>query len=99
MCYFYQVAPTMVVRANEKFFTYHSDTPLKLGSLVRVSIGKSIKNGLLISELSEAPNFKTKPIETLLYNKALPAQLVGLAEWLSTYYATHLAIVLQTMLP
>lgn len=99
MRYFYQVAPITVVRANENFFTYHSDEPLKIGSLVRISIGKAYKNGVIISRAATAPRFKTKPIDTVLSPRALPMQLIGLAQWLSTYYATHLAVVLQTILP
>lgn len=99
MRYFYQVAPIAVVRANENFFTYHSDVPLRVGSLVRVSIGKGYKNGVIISRAAMAPRFKTKSVENILAEKPLPMQLVGLAQWLSTYYATHLALVLQAMLP
>jgi len=99
MRYFYQVAPIVVVRANEKVFTYHSDKLLSIGSLVRISIGKRHRNGIIISGLTTKPAFETKPIETLLTDRPLPKQLIELAEWLSTYYATHLALVFQTILP
>ncbi len=88
-----------MVRANEDFFTYHSDVPIKLGSIVRISIGKQQRNGLVIGTVGTAPTFKTKPIETIIVDTPLPKQLIDLANWLSGYYATHLAIVLQTMLP
>lgn len=99
MRHFYQVAPATVVRADEDFFTYHSDTPLKVGSLVRISVGKTQRNGLVISRANTTPPFKTKPIDKLIADKPLPHQLVGLAQWMSDYYATHLAVVLQTILP
>lgn len=99
MRYFYQVAPAAVARSNENVFTYHSDMPLKIGTLVRVSLGKNEKNGLVISRLEQAPFFKTKPIKAVLADRPLPKPLLGLTHWLSEYYATHLAVVLQTMLP
>lgn len=99
MRFFYLVAPTVVVRSNDSAYTYHSDQPLKIGSLVRVSVGKQLRNGVIVDIVGETPRFKTKPIETVLTNAPLPIQLVELATWLSDYYATHLALVLQTLLP
>ncbi len=99
MRYFYHVAPAAVIRSSENFFTYHSDTPLKIGNLVRVSVGKTLRNGVIIGRFQGIPKFKTKPIETVILDQPLPQQLIKLAHWLSEYYATHLAIVLQTLLP
>lgn len=99
MRYFYKVAPTKVIRADENYFTYHSEQQLKTGTLVRVSVGKSLSNGVVIGIETKTPQFKTKPIDFIISATALPKQLIGLAEWLSSYYATHLATVLQAILP
>jgi primosomal protein N' (replication factor Y) (superfamily II helicase) len=99
MAYYYLVAPTAVVRANETAFTYSSPTPLAVGMLVRVSVGRKIMNGIVVAAVVKKPSFATKPVSAVLSEKSLPVPLLKLAEWLSKYYATHLAIVLQTLLP
>lgn len=96
---FYLVAPTIVIRASESAFTYHSESVLKIGTLVRVSVGKRVCNGVVIEVVNDAPRFKTKPIESVLAEQPLPMPLLQLAHWLSDYYATHLALTLQTLLP
>lgn len=97
--YFYLIAPTSVVRTNEPAFTYHSDTPLAIGTLVRLSVGKRLLNGVVLSVVKQKPSFATKAIAGVIAPRPLPAPLVALAFWLSEYYATHMAIVLQTLLP
>ncbi len=96
--YYYLVAPTSVVRANEPAFTYHSETELPVGSIVQVGVGKKTLLGVVVKSVSK-PTFTTKPIEQHIVEDPLPAPLVSLANWMSAYYATHLAIVFQTLLP
>lgn len=99
MKYFYLIAPSKVIRADAQAFTYHSEQQLPIGCLVRVTVGKKPVNGVIMSAVTAAPRFATKPIDTVLAVTPLPQPLLKLATWLSTYYATHLALVLQTMLP
>lgn len=99
MPFFYHVAPTAVVRANEGFLTYHSEVRLATGTLVRVSVGHRILNGVVIGSPNSEPKFKTKSILDVINEHPLPKPLVELANWMSEYYATHLAVVLQTILP
>jgi primosomal protein N' (replication factor Y) len=99
MTRYYLIAPTTVVRANEPAFTYASETPLAIGTLVRVSVGKKILNGVVVRGVPTKPTFKTKSIESVLVDSPLPEALVQLAFWLSEYYGTHMAVVLQTILP
>lgn len=96
--YYYLVAPTSVVRADEPAFTYHSESELPAGTIVVVSVGKKKLTGVVMST-AKKPSFTTKPIEQILVEKPLPTPLVSLARWMSDYYATHLALVLQTLLP
>lgn len=99
MRYFYLVAPSSVVRANQDTLTYHSDSPLAIGTLVRVSVGKRLVNGVVLSVVKDAPTFATKTIASVIAPRPLPGTLIDLAYWLHDYYATHLALVLQTILP
>lgn len=97
--HYYEVAPTQIVRSGTDSFTYSSDTPLQVGQVVRVSVGKKLMNGLVVASVPAAPAYATKPIETVLEATPIPAAHVQLATWLASYYATPLASVLQTVLP
>lgn len=99
MTHYYLIAPTTVVRANEPAFTYASAQPLAIGSIVRISVGKKILNGVVVQSVAQKPAFKTKSVESVLTETPLPKPLVQLSTWLSQYYGTHMAIVLQTLLP
>lgn len=56
-------------------------------------------NGVIIAIVANKPTFATKAIKSTIEGHQLPAQLLKLANWISAYYATHLALVLQAMLP
>jgi primosomal protein N' (replication factor Y) (superfamily II helicase) len=96
--FYYLVVPAMVIGAHEGVFTYHSQAPLAVGTLVRIGIGKKEANGLILSEAPK-PDFVTKPIKRVLLPRPLPEPLIKLAQWLSSYYVAPLPIVLQTVLP
>lgn len=96
--YYYEVAPNQIIRAGSAFFTYSSLEQLAVGQIVSIEVGKKSLIGLVLRQVTK-PNYETKPITSLIETKPLPQALVSLALWLSEYYATHLATVLQTMLP
>jgi primosomal protein N' (replication factor Y) len=95
---FYEVAPTRIVRADQATFTYESQKPLQVGSLVTISIGRQTSIGVVVKEASK-PAYATKPIGDLIEDLPLPESLIGLSLWLAEYYRTPLATVLQTVLP
>ena len=96
---YFEVAPTQIVRAGSDSFTYSSEESLPPGTLFRISVGKKLMNGLVIRKLSAKPTYDTKPVESVLETTPLPRAHIELAQWLSDYYATPLAVVLQTILP
>ena len=96
--WFYEVAPTKIVRAGSAVFTYHADRKLVVGQLVQIPVGKQTVNGLVMRAASE-PDYPTKAIASVIEETALPRPLLTLAEWLADYYVTPLATVLQTVLP
>lgn len=65
---------------------------------MRIPVGKTSLIGLVMKKV-EQPSYATKPIETVMVETPLPESLLRLAEWLSSYYTTPLATVLQTILP
>ncbi len=96
--WFYEVAPTKIVRSEQDVFTYHSETQLKAGQLVTIPVGKQTLNGLVINEVSK-PKYDTKPIAEIIEQTPLPQPLIDLSVWMAKYYRTPLATVLQTVLP
>lgn len=96
--FYYEVAPTKIIRQGTDSLTYSHDSRLRVGSLVYIEVGKIRMIGLVIQEVTE-PKYKTKPVIKLLDVSPLPKQLVDLSTWISKYYKTPLATVLQSVLP
>lgn len=96
--HYYEVSPVGIVRINSDRFTYASAEPLKIGSIVSIEVGKTSRAGVVTAEVKR-PSFATKKVSSLIEPAPLPLPLLGLAEWLSEYYATHLGTVWQTILP
>lgn len=96
--WFYEVAPTKIVRSGVSAFTYHATEPLSIGQLVVISVGKQQLNGLIIKQVAK-PAYETKLITSVTEEIPLPVSLIELSLWLSEYYRTPFATVLQTVLP
>jgi primosomal protein N' (replication factor Y) len=96
--HYYEVAPTQIIRLTSAVFTYASEVPLSIGQLVVIEVGKKSLPGIIVNEVKK-PSYDTKQIISSIEATPLPEPLVRLAEWMSVYYATHLATVLQTLLP
>lgn len=96
--HYYEVAPNRIVRSTSSVFTYAHKDPLEVGQLVMVEVGKSTLVGVVMQKVTK-PNYVTKEIGKVLDLPPLPLPLVQLALWMSSYYSTHLATVLQTILP
>ena len=78
--------------------TYQSDDNLEPGRLVMVRLRQRLVAGVVREKVAK-PSFATKPIETVLATKPLPASLLELADWIGQYYASDLGSVWQTILP
>lgn len=96
---YYEVAPTQIIRSGSDSFTYSSEQPLLIGQIVRISVGKKLLNGLVIGVTTSTPTYDVKPIDSIVESIPLPKAYLELARWLSDYYSTPLATVLQTILP
>lgn len=95
---YYEVAPTRIIRAGSSTFTYSSEATLEIGQIVSIEVGSKLLSGVVMSETTE-PTYQTKPIHSVIEQTPLPRPLVELSQWLSDYYRTPLATVLQTVLP
>ena len=96
--YYYEVAPTKIIRAHSNVFTYASETPLIPGHIVTIEVGRQQLTGLVVRG-AQKPAYDTKQILSVIETTPLPQPLVALSLWLADYYGSHLATVLQTILP
>lgn len=95
---YYEVAPNQIIRQHAWVFTYASNQPLEIGSIVTIEVGRKQHVGVVMKKVAK-PTYETKPILAVIEKTPLPTALLSLAEWLSSYYGTHFAIVLQSILP
>lgn len=96
--HYYEVVPNQIVRQDSTSLTYVSDTPLAIGQIVSIPVGKKSLYGVIVSQTTK-PAYVTKPIGSVVEATPLPGPLIHLSQWLSTYYNTHPGVVLQTILP
>lgn len=96
--HYYEVAPLKLIRADSGTFSYASKQLLAIGSFVTIPVGKTTYSGIVLTEATK-PNYATKEIVDTLDIPRLPIQLVHTILWMSGYYNTHIATVLQTVLP
>ncbi len=96
--HYYEVAPTQIIRLTSATFTYASPLVLPIGQIIVIEVGKKRMTGVVIKQVNK-PKYDTKEIVSIIEDTPLPQQLVSLALWMSTYYATHLATVAQSLLP
>lgn len=92
------MAPTTIVRSESYFFTYGSDNKLPTGAIVEIPVGKKSLIGVVLAT-SQKPEYPVRLITRLVEDVPLPASLLKTAQWMSRYYQTHLALVLQAVLP
>lgn len=95
---YYEVAPTKIIRSGVNFFTYESENSLSAGQLVTIPVGKQTLQGVVLRRATK-PTYETKAIVSIIEEIPLPSALVELSLWLSDYYRTPLATVLQAVLP
>ena len=96
--HYYEVAPNQIIRVDSAFFTYSYDQELPIGQIVLVEVGKKQMIGVILRQTSK-PSYPTKPVISVVEQTPLPHQLIDLALWMSKYYVTPFATVLQTILP
>ena len=63
-----------------------------------IPVGKQTLNGVILKAVAK-PEYATKEISSVTEPQSLPTPLIELSLWLSDYYRTPLATVLQTVLP
>ena len=96
--YYYEIAPTQIVRLGHDTFTYSSKIKLSIGNIVLIEVGNKRLTGLIIRNVKK-PKYPTKEIIKQIEDKPLPIQLINLSYWIKDYYHSPLAIILQSILP
>ena len=95
---YFEVAPTKIIRPGSSVFTYAYEEKIKTGTIVSIDVANKQITGVVLKEVSK-PTYITKPILKIIEANPLPLPLIRLAEWMSGYYATHFALVLQSCIP
>ncbi len=95
---YYEVAPNQIIRAGSSTFTYASSKKLTIGHIVEIEAGKKRLLGVVVKNVAK-PTYATKEILNIVEETPLPLSVVTLTLWMSEYYHTPLATVLQTILP
>ncbi len=99
--YIYAVLITTYPRYPSRAFDYSSEEILQPGQWVIVPFGKTQTIGIITENKpsAEVENNKLKSITRTLDYPPAPNHYIQLADWLSSYYASHTRAVWQTMLP
>ena len=98
MEFYFEVAPTKIVRSNSEVFTYASKDKLKIGQIVEIPVGKKNMIGIVWREVRK-PDFETREITKIIEKTAIPEHLIQLSKWMKEYYGTPLSQVLSGILP
>lgn len=96
--HYFEIIPNQIIRSDQTYFTYESTAALKIGQIVLVEIGKKHLPGIVVREVMKPP-YQTKEILRVIEKEPLPLHLVELMQWIADYYATHISLVAQTILP
>ena len=72
---------------------------IQVGSLVEVPLRGSLRKGVVSEIVSSSPFPNVQPIHKVISDQTLSQDLMKLADWISSYFATPLNKVLQTMIP
>ena len=77
--HYYLIAPAKIVKADADTFTYHSQQPLAIGTIVVVPAGRQSLIGIVVRKTTK-PEFATKEITTILDLPPLPHPLLQTAQ-------------------
>lgn len=95
---YYLIAPAKTFHSSDNLLTYSSETPLKIGQIVEIPLGRQSTIGIIVKNTTQ-PDFDTKSITKIIYEQPLPKKLVDALFWLSSYYRCPLSTVIQAALP
>ena len=95
---YYLIAPAKTFHSSDNLLTYSSETPLKIGQIVEIPLGRQSTIGIVVKNTTQ-PDFDTKSITKIIYEQPLPKKLVDALFWLSNYYRCPLSTVIQAALP
>lgn len=105
-----EISPLLAIpRHQDQFFSYFSEQPLPVGSLVEILIGRQKTIGIVFHSrslqdvkitLRKGQDFTLKPISKIVTDKPIISAFhLRLALWLSSRYFAPLGLCLKTVLP
>lgn len=94
---YYLVSPAGYGATDRFEFTYHSESDLPVGSIVKVPLLKRKVWGV-VTGTDKKPSFSTKAVISSEF-PPIPEKLVELARWMHSYYLASPAAIWQSFLP
>lgn len=95
---YYEVSPTVIVRADTDILTYSSKSTIDIGSIVTIPVGKKTLTGVVMAR-TDKPSYDVKNVFNTVETQPLPLEILSLSKWIRDYYHTHLATVWQAIIP
>jgi len=96
--HYYEVQPVLRRAAKLGVATYCSESPFRIGNVVRIQYGSKQTVGIVLQQCVK-PNFKTKEITGLVSEQTLPSDLLKLAQVMSKYYPFDESSLYSLLLP
>jgi len=103
--YLVSVAPLTripLLRDQSFFYTWRSERPIPLGSLVEIPIGRRSAKGVVTAvhtDFARASGIRLKKLSKVLQPGFLRDEQLALAQFISSYYYCSLGIVLKYFIP
>ena len=96
--HYYEVAPERIVRLDSDTLTYHAESTIQKGTIVKIPVGKKMMRGVILRTVKK-PSYATKQLAEIAYEIPIPGEHIDLALWMNKYYQTPLATIIKMLLP
>lgn len=96
--HYYEVIPTDSHYHASTPLTYSYEEVIPVNTAVTIGLKNRTITGMVIARVAK-PKFNVKPILTIVSGQPLPAHALGLAKWMSAYYACTLSESLRQFMP
>lgn len=87
------------LRSVRDTYTWHTDQSVQAGARVKVKFRGRPRVGIAVAVTTEAPEFKTQPIDEIWDEEFIPTKWIELAQWIAEQNFTHISKVMGLVIP
>jgi len=95
---YYEVLVASMAYHGTEALTYSSETPLQVGTIVRVGLREQRTLGIIVRHVPK-PSFAVKPVLATAPFPPVPAESLSLLRWLYEYYPAPLGSIVRQFVP